>query len=287
VNIDILAATVRAASFILTLQATGAATYLLLFRHHLSASRGAVRQLTHISGVLGLLLVGAHYAMEAGRMGGGLTSVADWELQELVARTPLAQAAFVRLAGLGLLVWATRGEVFAKRPAIAGLVATFGSFAFVGHTASHTFSPWLAPLLMLHVGVAAFWFGGLPPLLMALRRESLSISSRLVDGYSAWAIWLVPGLFVAGLLLLVVLTGFRSGVLALPYGRILAFKIVAFLVLIGFAAYNRARLAPRLRLGQAAAARFLVTSVSCELALIAVVIAATAVLTALYSPQQP
>lgn len=277
------AAALRAASFIAVFQATGAALFLLLFGRHLTTSAHRTRRLCLYSGLVALALVAAQYAVEAGRLGGDFASVADVGLQGVVMRSPLALAAALKVAGLGLLVLGTwRG--FHKAFATAGLLATLVAFATTGHSATHSLGAWLRPVLILHVTVAGFWFGGLLPLITAVRTEPRSASSRIVDRYSAWAIWLVPALFLAGVVLLVVLTGFDPQTLNLPYGRILAFKVFAFTVLMAFAALNRYRLAPRLADGPETAAGRLIASICSELALLAAVLAATAVLTTLYSP---
>ena len=282
-SIDVLAAALRAASFIAVFQATGAALFLSLLGRHLAASARWTLRLCFHSGVVALALVAAQYAVEAGRLGGDVASVADAGLQGIVMRSPLAFAASLKVAGLALITLASCRS-FHKPIALAGLLATFAAFAMVGHSATHSLAAWLRPALLLHVAVAAFWFGGLLPLVMAIRMEQPSASSRIVDRYSALAIWFVPALFLAGALLLAVLTRLDPQTLNLPYGRILAFKVLAFAVLMAFAALNRYRLAPRLADGRGIAAGSLIASICSEIALLATVLAATAVLTTLYSP---
>lgn len=282
-SIDVIAATVRAASFVVTLQSVGSVLFLLLFERHLTESAGSIRTLARRSALLAMGLVGAHYALEAGRMGGELASVTDPQLQGMALRSPLALAAAMRLGGLMLIAWST-WRTSVRRAAAVGALATIAAFAFVGHTTMHPAGTWLRPALVIHVGFAAFWFGSLLPLLIALKREALPSASAVIDRFSAWAVWLVPALFLAGVVLLAALTRFDPQVFRSAYGRILAFKIFAFGVLLGLAALNRNRLAPRLKLGRGSAVHSFVTSVSVEILLLGFVIAATAFLTALYSP---
>ena len=75
---------------------------------------------------------------------------------------------FIRFIGLTLiLVGLLRFRQRGSRLALPGTALTIASFAVMGHTATSDWRWLLAPLLMLHLAAAAFWFGGLAPLLIA------------------------------------------------------------------------------------------------------------------------
>jgi putative copper export protein len=94
----------------------------------------------------------------------------------------------------------------------------------------------------------------------------------------------VPAIFVAGAIMAVVLI--RSfAELATPYGVMVIGKALGFGALLALAARNKWRFGPRLLAGDAAAALGLRQTIVAEWLLIAVVLVATAVMTALFAPE--
>ena len=82
-----------------------------------------------------------------------------------------------------------------------GLALTVLSFAFSGHTAIHPLWCLLAPLLLVHLAVVAFWFGALWPLYDAAREGPPERSGALIAQFSKLATRLVPGVLICGGLL--------------------------------------------------------------------------------------
>jgi putative copper export protein len=105
-----------------------------------------------------------------------------------------------------------------------------------------------------------------------------------VQEFSARAVRLVPVLLLAGLILAAVLL---PNVTALhrPYGELLLAKVVGFCVLMLFAAMNRWRFGPALRLGDRTAGRRFRQVVGAEFVLLATVLCVTAVMTTFFSPE--
>jgi putative copper export protein len=154
----------------------------------------------------------------------------------------------------------------------------------MGHTTVHAARWALAPLLIAHVFIVAFWFGALAPLYLASQRESPQTAARLVSAFSVLAIWLVPIIFVAGLALALMLVP-RLGVLLEPYGELLMAKVIGFAALMLLAAANKWRFGPAMERGESRAVRSFRRAVVIEGFLIIGVLAATATMTSFFSPE--
>src|SRR2546430_13229115 len=50
----------------------------------------------------------------------------------------------------------------------------------------------LAPLLLVHLMLAAFWFGSLWPLRQLCALEPRAQAARVIEAFSSGALWLVP-----------------------------------------------------------------------------------------------
>ena len=176
--------------------------------------------------------------------------------------------------------------------AVIGATLAAVALTLTGHTSVNPMRVWLAPLLAMHLLVAAFWFGALWPLWLMLRHETAAAAQATLRRFSQIAIWLVPCIAVAGIgmgfLLIDSWSTFRRA-----YGLILIAKASVFALLLALAALNRWRFTPALVSGitptptptpttaRGALQRLIVT----EYLLIAGILAMTAVLTSLYSPE--
>jgi len=132
--------------------------------------------------------------------------------------------------------------------AVCALVALVVGAAS-GHTAA--FSPWLTvPVNAVHQGAVAIWLGGL--LLLVLAPDAPA------DGSDGWQYAVVARSVSAAALFAVVLIAASGSLQSLqfvdelgaytstPYGRGLLVKWTGFLILVGFGAYHRLRVMPRL-----------------------------------------
>jgi copper resistance protein D len=285
VLVDGLSAGLRALSFIALFQATGAAIFLACFGELIVRTRLAVRRLATLAALAAIGLLVFQYLLEAARMGGELASVMDGELQTLALHSSAAHALALRVAGLMLLVIALRMRSTAStKLSVTAVILVFVGFALMGHTASHAPRWFLAPLLVAHLIVVAFWFGALVPLRLASSHESTQVAGAVIAAFSTAAGWIVPALFVAGLALAVVLVGNFAGLLT-PYGQLLIAKVVGFAVLMGLAALNKWRLGPAVASGDARGTRAFRHSLQIEYVLIAAVLTITAVMTTFFSPE--
>jgi putative copper export protein len=232
---------VRGLSFVALFQAAGVAIFIALFGRRLAATAQRVRSLGFVSAVAAIVLVAAHYALEAARMAGALSGVLDFSLQQIVFESSMSTAWMWRTIGLVLVAGTIRRrDKLATVVSLIGAAAIVVGFLFVGHSAIHEDRVWLWPLLALHLAVVAFWFGSLLPLYAVSRTERASLAAEIVDHFSRIALWLVPAIFLAGLAMAILLIDrwatFREG-----YGLLLLAKIGGFSALMLLAALTGQR----------------------------------------------
>lgn len=280
---DALAIGLRALSFIAALHTAGVPLFLWLFGENIGHAARPIAQLGRRSAIAGLLLVVAYQLIEPARMVGALGGIADGAMQALLLASDAGTATAVRVFGLALVALANVTSRFGAATALVGATLIVASFTFTGHTAAHDQRWLLIALLILHLLIVAFWFGSLLPLYLACRHEDVRTNRRLVGRFSALAIRLVPVIFLAGLAIAIILMPSLAS-LGTPYGMLLLAKIAGFALLMGLAALNKWRFGPAIEAGNSAAARALRRSVLTEWVLIAAVLAATATMTALFSP---
>jgi copper resistance protein D len=282
--VDAISALVRGLSFVALFQAAGMAIFVALFGRRLADTARRVRSLGFVSAVAAIVLVAAHYALEAARMAGALSGVLDPSLQQIVFASSMSTAAMWRTVGLGLIAATIRRQgKITTAVSLIGAGAVIAGFLFVGHSAIHPERAWLAPLLAVHLAVVAFWFGSLVPLYEVSRIERAPVAAAVVDDFSRIAIWLVPAIFVVGVMMAILLIDGWATFLE-GYGLLLLAKIGGFAALMGLAALNKWRYGPALAEAGSATAAFQRT-VAVEYVLICAVLVATAVMTTLFSPE--
>lgn len=283
---DSVVLALRALSFVAIFQAAGNALFLDVFGARLStAVEERVRTLARIAAVAALCLAVLHYVLTPARMAGSLGSTFDSSLGQLLLESNAGSAHIVRILGLAVLFLSldrrNRLNTIAMRAALA---LTMLSFALMGHTAIHPLRWLLAPLLLAHVGVAAFWFGALWPLLAVAGGEPAERGGALIGEYSRLAVRLVPWVLICGAVLAVVLI--RSvAELATAYGAMVLGKTAAFGVLMYLATLNRQRYGPRVAAAEAGAVLAFKRIASVEWGVLAAVLVTTALMTALFAPE--
>lgn len=284
-SVDVAFVVVRAMSFIAMLQAAGVALFMAWFGGRLQGASRVIRQLGLWSALIALLLVLALHVLEAPRMTGDFADLWDGALQMQVLHSSTAAADATRCVALVIIAISLTLSGTALGPGSAlgsGLMAA--AFTLSGHTTTHSPRWMLASLLWIHLVIVMFWFGALPSLFLIARRESSAVAAEVVAGFSRVAGWLVPLIAVAGVgMALLLLPGVDA--LWQPYGIILLVKGGTFMLLMMLAALNRWRLGPRLATANLASLRIFRRSVAAEYVLIVGVLALTAALTSLYSPE--
>lgn len=281
---DAVSAAVRGLGFVLLFQSCGAVLFLALFGRKLERSVRPIWRLALTAALCGCVAVGAHLLLDATRLTGEFASLFDVDMQRLSLATAGAASRLLQMAALLAAACGLWMRTSAGWPlALGGAFIAVAAFLLAGHTATHPGRAVLAPVLLLHLLAVAFWFGSLWPLGLAVRRESPSVAAIALAAFSRWAIWLVPALAAAGIVLVL---GIAQGLPRFdePYGALILAKLLAFAVLMGLASLNKFRLVPGIDRGQRSAAHALQASMAIEAAIIVGVLATTAVLTSFYSP---
>ncbi len=164
-----------------------------------------------------------------------------------------------------------------------GLLASLG---WVGHAAMDDGSTRIAHELnqTAHLLAAGLWLGGLVPLAWVLRQVrrqpgdfEISVTRDALRNFSHMGYAAVVLIALTGAINTLFLVGSLDAMLDTPYGRLLAFKILLFLVMVVVALINRFRLAPRIS-GEVSALRALGRTVALEQGLALAVLAIVSVL---------
>ena len=267
----------RAAFYAGGLGGAGLAFFALLFGARLEAADAArLRRWAAGAALLGLLIGLGNLAAQVASLTGGET-IADAEVWGVVLRSRAGASHALGGAGLLLVAVLAAGSAYARPVAAAGGVLACASYALLGHTVGGEPRPLLAGLLLLHLLAAAFWIGSLPPLAWAARRGGPA-AARLVQDWARLAVFAVPALAAAGLLLAALIGGGARGLLGSRYGWALAAKVSLVSALLGLAAWHRFRLTPALAADAPGAGRRLARSVAVEAAVAVLVLYAAAAL---------
>lgn len=282
---DSLSVILRSASFIALFQAAGMALFLTMFGRPLEVAAVAIARIAKLSAIAAATLLLGQYVLEAARMADDMSGIVDPSLQMMAMHSARSVVLMVRLLGLLVIAMAVgrRNDVSLTFNVLGvGIIAA--SFMLIGHTVANP-SRWaLAPLLTIHVLIVAFWFGALVPLYIACSRESPVTAAQVTEAFSRVALWLVPGILLAGLLLgvglIYHLADFRMG-----YGISLLAKFCGFVALMGLAALNKLRLGPAIARGDGKSLRNFRRSLALEFVVISVVLSITAAMTTFYSPE--
>ncbi len=282
---DALVIGLRAIGFVALFQAAGAVLFLALYDAYLTREPAErLRFIARVAALVALVAAVLHYVLTPARMAGDFGSTFDPALESLLLRSNSGSAHIVRVVGLAILLLSLdRVSRLNTWASCGGAALALLSFVLMGHTVIHELRWALAPLLLVHVVVAAVWLGALAGLYGAAR-ETGAASASLVARFSAHATWAVPAIFVCGAAMS--LAFIRSvAELATPYGVMVLGKAFAFALLMVPAVLNKRRFTPRLLSGDASAVAGLQRAMVVEWVLIAAVLAATAVMTSLYAPE--
>ena len=211
-------------------------------------------------------------------------------LQTVLLQTHFGNLWALRVGGcliLGVLIFIGFDELLTAALSIAILA----SLAAADHAGAIVGSGGTLPLIgdIGHLIAAAFWPGGLPPLLHLLfgqyrgvNQSTNRFAADVVRRFSVLSLMVVGLLVATGLLNTYFIVGSLGALFMTDYGRLLLFKIALFVLMLCLGAWNLLVLKPRLSRAaivesQTAASdttpiRLLIRSVACETLLAAGVV---------------
>lgn len=283
---DLTVVGLRALTFVALFLAVGTWIFVALWERDLAAEQAErIRNAARAAAVVALIVTVIHYVLTPARMAGSFGSTFDPSLEALLLQSSSGPGSIARVVGLALLALSLdRATKLNTIGAGIGAALALASFAFGGHTSIHPLWFVLAPLLLVHLAAAAFWFGALWPLYAGAGEGPPQRAGVLLDQYVRLAIRIVPLVLLAGVGMSVVFV--RSvAELATPYGAMLIAKTLGFGACMALAGLNKRRFAPAVRAGDARATRSFRRTVAAEWALIVVILVTTAVMTSLYAPE--
>jgi putative copper resistance protein D len=283
---DLTVVGLRALTFVALFFAVGTWIFVALWERDLAPGQGErIRNVARAAAVVALIVTVANYVLTPAYMAGSFGSTFDPSLEALLLQSSSGPANIARVVGLALLALSLdRATKLNTIGAGIGAALALASFAFGGHTSIHPLCFVLAPLLLVHLAAAAFWFGALWPLYAATGEGPPQRAGILLDQFTRLAIRIVPLVFFAGLGMSVVFV--RSvAELATPYGAMLIAKTVGFGACMALAGLNKRRFAPAVAAGDERATRSFRRTVAAEWALIVVILVTTAIATSLYAPE--
>lgn len=217
----------------------------------LQAGLGRLQRASIGGAIVALIL---WFAAEAASMGAA-TSAAEVARAGWVALT--TRFGLVVLAQVGLLTLAGLGALGRSRPAWPAVLAAAAAVllqAGHGHGLAQA-DPWIGLAGLVHVGAAAAWLGALPTLLLIVARASVPAGLFAARRFSVLGRWAVIALALSAAAQGWWLIGGVPGLFGTPHGNVAIAKLVAFLLLLGFALCNRYRFAPALAGASPEAAR--------------------------------
>ena len=142
----------------------------------------------------------------------------------------------------------------------------------------------LAPLLLVHLAAAAFWFGALWPLAKIVDSRPRGPGSAVLAHYSRLALRVVPLVLACGVGMSVLFL--RSvGEIATPYGGLLLVKTAGFGVAMLVGEINRRRNLSGISREEARAEAAFARAATVEWTLLCAVLVVTAVMTSLFAPE--
>jgi copper resistance protein D len=272
----------RFAHFMSAMLGFGASAYLWLYapddlRRALSP---AIRRLTIVASLVALVSAIVWLSLEAASMADDWSAATDPDMVAAVlSGTSFGNVWILRLALAAafalVAVLAPRGS-WATISFLSALL--LASLALVGHAAMQTGAEGALHRAnhALHLLATGAWLGGLVPFLLCLRqfagaerrRESVEAMMR----FSFFGQFVVAAIIATGIVNIALTSGHAPLPPATPYRVLLDAKIVVVAAMIGFAVFNRYRLAPRLGTKAYALAALRLTS-AIEVALGTVVVA--------------
>ena len=268
-------------ALIAALGAAGLTTYSMTTPSDIDVRRGVRRPVLALAVtayVTVLLAVPFDVMVVAGN---GLRGLGDGLSRSVVLHSGEFETAVMRSVGLVLLVvsfrWNTRKTNWLG---VAGVLFIIGSFALIGH--ARTGSPHAAATaaVLVHVGAASTWFGGLLGLGISLRhaRADVTVCGRLLARFARTMEAVLALVLTAGVGLTILYLPDVDALVHTAYGQVLLIKLGVLSAVLIISASNHTRLVDMARRGNERAVRVLQTNIAMEQIGLLAILAITAVL---------
>ena len=213
---------------------------------------------------IGVVLLGAHLIAWLGHLSAGKGLSGGFVGSAL--GTMIGRVELLRTTLAVLTLWAVALARRDKPALVLGAACLIVSGA-IGHPAAiHPY--WTIPAKMLHLLAGSIWIGGLGWLVWLSRcnEAACRIEARRVSSIALIAVIVIA---LSGLLQTFFFLNTPADLIASTYGRLVIAKMTGLAILIGFGAYNRYALLPRL---DTDGARNLSRSVKMEIAVLVTII---------------
>ncbi|MEU4384173.1 copper resistance protein CopC [Promicromonospora sp. NPDC023805] len=246
---------VRGLGYVGLLVAAGVAAFTVLFLPRdggADRSRARLRRVARVAAGVAALGWGLAVPLVAlYQLGVPLSAITEGSTWSALAPAEYVVPAVV-VAGLGLAVGALPASAGPGRTravlVLAGSVLAVTAPAFTGHTRAATPEALVIGVDVLHLAAGSLWLGGLVAIALVLGDLARGDSGAVVLGrFSTWAAGLLAVLVVAGTFLAWRIAGSWDALLDSGYGALLLVKVLAALVAVAIAAWNRYALLPRVR----------------------------------------
>nr|WP_246253940.1 CopD family protein [Isoptericola chiayiensis] len=246
---------VRGVGYLGLLVAAGTATFAVLFLPRDRRGDGARSRLRPVvpvaAAVAAVGWLAAVPLIALYQLGAPLSALAEPSTWTVLAPSEYFVPAVV-VAGLILAVRSLPRGGAPDRKHVVGVLVGAGTAvvapAFTGHTRAATPEALVILVDVLHVGAGALWLGGVVALALVLGDLTRDDTGAVVLArFSTWAAAALAVLVVAGTFLAWRVAETWEALLGTGYGPILLVKVLAALVAIAVATWNRLVLVPRLR----------------------------------------
>jgi putative copper export protein len=188
----------------------------------------------------------------------------------------------LQLVGAALLVVMPHDDDPRSGIRISNAALLPASLAISGHAA--TAGLLNAVVVLAHASAAAWWIGSLLLMRYSWVEGAPEGFAATVEGFDAHARSIVLVLVIAGLVLVATLVDFRAEPLFTPYVRLLLAKIALAAIVLSIAVNSKRRFTAQIVRGDPDAAAALCRRIDVELAVIALLLVVTGVLTSYTSP---
>ncbi|MDR7385055.1 copper resistance CopC/CopD family protein [Promicromonospora iranensis] len=246
---------VRGLGYVGLLLAAGVAAFAVLFLPRDRAadrSRARIRPVARVAaGAAALGWVTAVPLVALYQLGLPASAITDGSTWSSLAPTEYVVPAAV-VAGLALAAGSLPRAAAAGRTRVAlvlaGCALAVAAPAFTGHTRAATPEALVMGVDVLHLAAGSLWLGGLVAIALVLGDLARGDSGIVaLARFSTWAAVLLAVLVLAGSFLAWRVAGSWDALVGSGYGNLLLVKVLAALVAVAIAAWNRCSLLPRLR----------------------------------------